>query len=60
MFKGHEASKLSRKNIYNLLLKEDKCHCEKMWENKNGESLNEMTWKNIFLCTKETKLQEIQ
>ena len=46
--------------IYQLLLKKETCHCENLWQNKLGKKLHESTWKNIFLNTKETKLQEIQ
>ena len=58
--KGKDIITLNRKKLFQLILKEDICHCEKLWEKKLGKKLNESTWSNIFDCTKETKLQEFQ
>ena len=59
-FRNMNTTELSRKKIYNLLLSDETCHCEKMWENKLGKKLHIDTWKNIFEGIKETQLQEIQ
>ena len=59
-FKDTNIESLDRKKIYELLLKYEKCHCETIWEKKLGKKINDDTWTNIFLCTKETKLQEFQ
>ena len=55
-----KSENLTRKYIYNFFIEEKRCHCETMWERKMGKTLHEKTWSNIFLSTKETKLQEIQ
>ena len=59
-FKEIEISKLNRKKNYVLLKTNEICQCENFWENKLNKKLHEDIWKNIFLDTKETKLQEIQ
>ena len=59
-FKNHEIDSLSRKKIYQILQTDEKCYCEKMWENKLGHKLCDLTWTNIFCATKETKLQDFQ
>ena len=59
-FHNQNAESLTRKAIYKLILKTDICHCETIWERKLGKKINENTWNNIFACTKEVKLQEIQ
>ena len=59
-FKNHEIDSLSRRKIYQILQTEEKCYCEKMWENKFENKICDFTWSNIFTCTKETKLQDFQ
>ena len=59
-YNGKNTKNMKRKHFYDFLIQENRCHCEKLWERKMEKALNEDTWKNIFLCTKETKLQDFQ
>ena len=43
-----------------LLLKEETCFCEKMWENRLDRKLHDRTWQNLFTQIKETKLIQLQ
>ena len=52
--------KLNRKQIYKLLINNEQCYCEKMWENKLNRKLKPNTWKNLFIEFKETELIQLQ
>ena len=60
LFRNLDCYKIKRKKIYESILTEENCFCEKMWENKTGHIINSNTWSNIFIEIKEIKLQEIQ
>ena len=51
---------LHRKKVYSIINVKECGHGEKVWNNKMGKKLEEDTWRNIFSCTKEIKLQEFQ
>ena len=59
-FKGFNIRELNRKKIYHIILKEENCFCEKMWENRLERKLHPNTWKNVFIDNKETKLIQMQ
>ena len=59
-FHNIDCRSINRKKIYNFLLTQERCYCEKVWEKKFNQSLHVSTWENIFKFINETKLQEIQ
>ena len=59
-FKEYDIETINRKKIYSLMLKEETCFCEKMWENRLDRKLHCKTWQNLFTQIKETKLIQLQ